>query len=296
MAVTAGYCPGQLSTTSAIGTDNCENPLWSSPRAMRKGAIIFGSVAGAIALGIIVVFYATSGAVETADSFFRAAAAGDMQKAKGFLAEGFTAETSDEELVAFLESSGLIDYREADWGGRSVDTSTGKLTGKVITSSGRTVPLTLTFVREGGDWKIYYIQRESSGLDLSAAQQVALPSREEAAALVNATTAEFAAAVSAGDFAEMHGSASGEFQAQVSLDQFEESFSEFVSQAIDLTILRDYEPMFTSDPALSAQNILRVEGYYPTEPSRAHFTYTYVHNGTAWKLLGIDFNIRPIER
>jgi hypothetical protein len=262
---------------------------------MKKALIILGSIA---ALGIIVfasVFFATSGAVDTADSFFKAAAAGDIEDAKLYLAEGFKSSTSDEELVAFLEGAGLLDYRESNWGGRSVDTSSGKLTGKVITRSGASIPLTITFVREDDAWKIYYIQREGAGVDVASAEEVRLPSRAEASQVVKSSTSDFAVAINAKDLSSLHAGASSEFQQQVSVEQLNEIFASFLTQDIDLTVLQDYEPMFTSDPALSADGVLRLEGYFPTTPSRAYFQYSYVHRDGGWQLLGINFKVKPVD-
>lgn len=262
---------------------------------MKKFFIVLGSVAAVLALILTVVFYATSGAVRTADAFFASVAHGDMETARGFLSTEFQSSTSDEELLAFIEESGLDEYVSSDWGGRAVDTSSGTLSGKVITRSGAAIPLTMTFVRENGQWKIYYIERESSGINLATKEQLALPDRKEASEIVQATTSAFAEAVNAKDLSGFHASASTQFQEQVPLEQLNEHFAAFLNQEIDLSILADFEPMFTADPALSADGVLRLEGYFPTTPSRAHFSYSFVHDGDGWKLLGIDFNVRPIE-
>lgn len=261
---------------------------------MKKALLILGCIIGIGVLVFAIVFYTTSGAVETADSFFKAAATGDVDRAKQFLAEGFKSSTSDEELMSFLEGAGLLDYRESKWGGRSVDTSSGKLTGKVLTESGGTIPLTITFVREDGAWKIYYIQREGAGVDTAAAEQIKLPTRAEASEIVKVTTDEFAQAVNAKDLGPMHANSALEFQQQVSLEQFNENFAPFLDGDIDLSVLQDFEPMFTSDPALSADGVLRLEGYFPTTPSRALFKYSYVYRDSDWQLLGINFTVAPV--
>jgi len=263
---------------------------------MKKALIILGSLA---AFGLIVfasVFLATSGAVDAADSFFRAAATGDFEGANLYLAEGFKSSTSDEELVAFLAGAGLLDYRESKWGGRSVDTSSGKLTGKVITQTGVSIPLTITFVREQGTWKIYYIQWEGAGVDIASSDEAKLPSRVDASQIVKATTGDFALAVNARDLSPLHSGASLEFQQQVSVEQLNENFAPFLMQDIDLTVLQGYEPMFTTDPALSADGVLRLEGYFPTTPSRAYFRFSYVYRDHHWQLFGINFNVTPVEQ
>lgn len=263
---------------------------------MKKILTVLGVIVLGIGVLIGVSFYATSGVAETADSFFKAVAGGNFNTARSHLSEEFKASTSKEEFQTFLEESALTEFAEASWHNRSVSIGSGTLEGEVTTKSGGTIPLTMDFVKEDSGWKIYSIQKPNAGLQNASNTNIAIPSKAEAAKIVNRTSLDFADAVNAKNFSEFHAQMAQEFKEQYSVAQFTEIFQPFLAQEQDLTVLQDVEPMFTSEPALSAEGVLQLEGYYPTTPSRGYFTYKYVHRFTSWKLISININFKPIER
>lgn len=117
-----------------------------------------------VLLGI--VFYATSGAAEAADEFFAATNAGEYERAQSFTSQRLRQSTTPDDLKAFVEESGLTDVADTSWSNRSIEGSTGELSGTVTTGSGGTIPMTILFVSENDEWKIdgFDIQ----GGDLSA--------------------------------------------------------------------------------------------------------------------------------
>jgi len=137
--------------------------------------------------------------VDVSDTFFKDVAAGDMQRARSYLAADFRATTSEDELRSFLGRSALLDYSQSHWSNRQVSIGgPGHLEGDVSTKSGGKIPLTLTFVKENGGWKIYSIQKSQAGLVAESGGQ-AIPSKTEAAKLAVDTTLSFARAVNAND-------------------------------------------------------------------------------------------------
>jgi hypothetical protein len=265
------------------------------PSLVKNILTVLGIIVLGIGVLIGVIFYATSGVVETADSFFKAVADGNFNTARSHLSEEFKASTSKEEFQAFLEESALTEFAEAFWHNRSVSIGSGTLEGEVTTKSGGTIPLTMAFVKEDSGWKIYSIQKSTAGLQSASNGSLAIPSKTEAAQIVDETTLDFANAVNAKDFSEFHAQMAKELKEQYSVAQLTQIFQPFISQELDLTVLQNFEPMFTSEPALSAEGVLQLEGYYPTTPSRAHFTYKYVYRFTSWKLISVNINLKPIE-
>ncbi len=87
---------------------------------------------------------------------------------------------------------------------------TGHLEGDVSTKSGGKIPLTLTFVKENGGWKIYSIQKSQAGLVAESGGQ-AIPSKTEAAKLAVDTTLSFARAVNANDLKAFYAQTAAEF-------------------------------------------------------------------------------------
>lgn len=254
-------------------------------------AVTAGLVVLTVAI-VVAVFFFTGGIVETADAFFQQVAEGNMDEAWTHLSADFKESTPRDELEAFLEDSSLAEYESASWNNRRVTPDTGTLEGTVKTPEGR-IPITISFVKEDDGWKIQSIEKEPTGIAQSA--EVSVPTLEESAALVKATTQEFAAAINNEDFSEFHKNIAVEFQEKLSPEEFAEVFAVFIEQEIDLSGLENLEPVFTSDPGLAADGTLHLEGYFPSTPSRTHFSYTYVHREEGWKLLGLDVNIKPIK-
>ena len=258
------------------------------------GCAVFAAVLVAIVvIGITAVFYLTSGAVDTADAFFTEVAAGNFSAARNFLSEEFKATTSAAELEAFLSKSSLLDYNEANWHNRSIENNTGSLEGEIITQSGGSIPLKMDFVKESDAWKILFIEKQNAGIATSS--ESVIPTKAESAELLRGTTREFGQALNNRDFSDFHAGLASEFQDKFSPDELMETFGTFIEQEIDLTLLEQYEPMFTLEPALSSEGVLQLEGYFPTTPSRTHFSYTYVVRSGSWKLLGINVDLKPVE-
>src|SRR5258708_39366756 len=102
--------------------------------------------------------------VDVSDTFFKDVAAGDMQRARSYLAADFRATTSEDELRSFLGRSALLDYSQSHWSNRQVSIGgTGHLEGDVSTKSGGKIPLTLTFVKENGGRNSLPIPKSQAG-------------------------------------------------------------------------------------------------------------------------------------
>lgn len=118
-------------------------------------------------------------------------------------------------------------------------------------------------------------------------------------ALVKETTADFAAAISAGDFTNMYEKASMDFKSTYTKDQLQNSFKDFIDKKRQvLPILAKAigtDPEFTSTPRVrNEQNldILVTEGKYETKPMPVTFNYEYVKRDGSWKLLVLKIYIR----
>ncbi len=118
-------------------------------------------------------------------------------------------------------------------------------------------------------------------------------------ALVKETTADFAAAISAGDFSNMYEKASMDFKSTYTKDQLQNSFKDFIAKKRQvLPILAKAvatDPEFTSTPRVRTEQkleILVTEGKYATKPMPVTFNYEYVKRDGSWKLLVLKIYIR----
>ncbi|MDI1240301.1 MAG: hypothetical protein PSX80_00075 [bacterium] len=118
-------------------------------------------------------------------------------------------------------------------------------------------------------------------------------------ALIKETTADFAAAISSGDFSNMYEKASMDFKSTYTKDQLQDSFKVFIAKKRQvLPILAKAiatDPEFTSTPRVRGEQnleILVTEGKYATKPLPVTFNYEYVKRDGSWKLLVLKIYIR----
>ena len=111
-------------------------------------------------------------------------------------------------------------------------------------------------------------------------------------ALVKETTADFAGAISTGDFSRLYNKASKDFQSTYTLQQTQDVFKEFVNKKrVVGPILAKaiaMEPQFSPEPSIRTEqglSILVANGKYPTKPVPTNFEYEYVKRDGSWKML-----------
>jgi Domain of unknown function (DUF4864) len=246
-----------------------------------------------ILLALVILFFVfqlTGGITKVADQFFSAVKEKDFTKAYSFTSQDFQASTSLEDLQRFLEGTALLDYQDASWGSRSVSGSQGELDGSIKTSSGGTIPVKITLVKENGGWKILNIHKADAGLLTD--QSLQLPAESVLIQLVNSTMQDLAQAINSKDFGNFHQKISRLWQSQITKEELYDIFQSFSDQNIDLTVLEGIDPVFSEKPLVNAENLLMLTGYYPTQPSVTYFTLKYTMEYPNWKLFGINVELK----
>lgn len=258
---------------------------------MKKVLVVLLVVLILVLLGLVLVFGMTSGMVNTADGFFRAAAGEDFSKAKPFLAEGFLAETSLEDLQVFMRQTGLGEYKKASWGERSVSSKgVGELDGTVETKAGGILPVHVTFVKEKGAWKILALKKTAVGASKEGPPP--MPADAELKALAADAVHAVALAINARDFGPFYNGIAKLWQAQTTKEELLKAFQPFVQQNIDLSVLRKIEPVLNAAPKINDEGMLVLQGYYPSTPSVVHFTTSFVYEHPKWALGGINLQVK----
>lgn len=123
-----------------------------------------GVFIAAIAAFVYLIFQMTSGVVETGDEFFAAAGSGNYEAAFALTSEDLQRETTVEGLAEYIETNGFDTVAETSWSSRSINNDTGSLSGSLTTRSGGTIPVQMSLVKEGDEWRISYIEKARSGL------------------------------------------------------------------------------------------------------------------------------------
>ena len=234
------------------------------------------------------VWRLTAGLATTADEFFLALKAQDFEKARTYLAEDFRAATSEQELQDFVARSALSNYASASWSSRSIENSTGTLEGVVETASGGSIPMSISLVREQGEWKIYTLRKLDAGIQ--SLQAGAMPSVADQVRLVRATTHDFADAVARKDFTAFHGKAAIMWQKQITPEELMKAMQSFVDSGADFRPLDGMQPTIKS-ASVDAEGAVIIEGSYPTTPNEFTFRNRYLFEAIDWKLIGINSKI-----
>ncbi len=258
---------------------------------MNRLVKIFIGIVVVFVLAILVMFYATSGMTNTADAFFAAVKDKNIALARSYLSEDFKASTDEKTLQDFLTRKTLIKFKKASWSNRQISGGRGELTGSITTESGGTVPIKLELIKENGNWLIYSIYKPEAGI--IAEESGKAPSEREEVALINESMETFAQSVNAKDFSEFYGYISNLWRRQISTQKLNEIFKPFMDRDINLLVLKNFSPIFDGQPTLDDNGILTIKGRYPTKPSSVMFEFSYVYEGTGWKLIGARVNIQP---
>lgn len=257
---------------------------------MKKLLKIVIGLAAVFAAAIIAAFWFTSGMVNTATAFLEALKDEDFAAARVHLSEEFKAGTDEAELKQFLSETALLQYQEASWSSRQFSGGQGELEGAVTTKSGGVIPLSLTFVKENGDWKIFGIRKAPAGLQV--AQAPGIPDKAGQAALVKRSMHDFAISVNRKSMEHFRSTVSRLWQKHITTEELDNVFGVTYGAGMDLTILDNIEPIIDPVAGLDEDGMLVLTGHFPTKPDQVHFEQTYLYEGIGWKLYGFFFDIK----
>ncbi|MDC7221332.1 MAG: hypothetical protein PQJ59_15455 [Spirochaetales bacterium] len=239
-------------------------------------------------------FSLKSQVVQITDSFFAAAQEGNWEEATSHLSEDFKASTETSELEDYLSKEGFLDFKEGQWPSRSASGGQKALSGSITTHSGRVIPLTINFIKEGNDWKIYSLEKPSSGLTETTdeTQSHPLPSGAEQMELVREAMHQFALAVNDQSMAQFHSYISHVWQQQFTIEDLDNSYGSLYNIGLDLTVIDNMEPLITTVPTITEEGVLVLTGHFPSQPNKVYFTQKFFYEGIGWKLLGFNISIK----
>jgi len=263
---------------------------------------------------VLAVFYFTRGMTGNVEAFFQAASENNTDEAYEFLSKDFQSGISKNEFVAFLITNSLNQYKSATWTSRSISGTIGSLVGTIKTKSGASIPLNLDMVKEENSWKIYSINKKSSGVPspklneisnrssstmakssqvISSVDKAGLPSKREQIEMINESMYIFAQSVKDKSMSSFHKHVSILWKKQHDVAKLDSTFSGFYKLGGDLRIIKNYTPVITNAPEIDDKGVLLIQGYYPTTPSRLTFSQKYIYEQSSWKLMGFTASLKP---
>lgn len=243
-----------------------------------------------VALAIAAVFYFTRGLVDVADDFFLALKENRPEAAYALTAPAFQDVTTQEDMLRYLRSVKLVDNTQASWSNRSFSGNQGQVSGTVESLSAGTVPVTLSFVKDDGNWKILNIDAVTPSM---GAASPSIPAEREQISLVREVTAVFADSVRNQNMDPLYGHISELWKNQTTPEELSGIFGGFYKFGDSISILENSTPQFDGPAAINENGILEIRGRYVTGPDTTTFSHKYIYEGLGWKLFGLNLQVIP---
>lgn len=268
---------------------------------MKRGCALAGAV---IVLGLAGVIYLvlrlTAPMVEEGEKFLGTLGSGSTEVAYGMASPTLRNSQTLDEFTRTVKAYGLDDFESASWSNRSITNDRGTMEGTAVTKSGGSVPLTMEMIKEDGTWRVLSIKGPQAGAstepiiaeETNSAPKPALPGADAAAALVLDSLLSFNDAIQTKSFDTFHAGLATLWKNQTTPVELLEKFQSFIDSGVDISPIKELEPVFHSPPALDEDGFLKLDGHYTTTPKKVHFTLRYDFGESAWKLVGIHVNVR----
>jgi hypothetical protein len=162
----------------------------------------------------------------------------------------------------------------------------------------------MAFSMENGEWKLsgFYVKLKKAedenitdaknGKSYPKTEKNNNASIQRYAKMVKNAIHTFAVSVNEKSMKRMYGYMGEKFRRQYSVEKFNKSFSSFISQSIDLTVLDPMNPIFDLPPRVNGRGELELKGHYETSPSILYFDLLYYRDNGEWKMSGMNIQIK----
>ena len=258
---------------------------------MKKGCLIaLGIGVALVALILLLVFGLTRGAVKAGNDFLDLLGAGKIAEAYESASPTLKSQQTGDAFERAVKQLGLTDFASASWSSRNIENDRAYLEGSAKTRSGGKIPLHMELMKESEQWKVYVLTVPQSGVSAEGGRKE-MPPDAKLKEMTRDSLLAFNQALQGKSFVKFHQQISTVWQQQITPEKFMEAFQSFIDNEIDLSAIREVEPIFDDPPAIDSDGILILKGYFPTQPRRVHFQLKYVYEHPAWKLLGVRVNV-----
>lgn len=248
--------------------------------------------------------------VQTANTFFANIGQGKIEDAYDSAAFAFKAALTPKAFEAIARDLGLTAKTvSCTWKEPAVHGDEAKLTGTVTGADGAQIPVTVTFIRERGLWRLFALRTPKDhgnafspanncfttvgkGISFNNAATRELPPESVIRRLVEDSLVQFNDAIQRRTFADFYNNISYSWQQQLTLHRLERAFQPFIDKQVNLGPLRGAIPVFDIAPVIDSDGLLIVIGHYPPQPHTVTFSLRYTYELPKWKLLGIDVGMK----
>jgi hypothetical protein len=259
-----------------------------------------------------IVFLSTRKLPKIANTFFSLIALGKIKEAYQSTAFEFQANTSQLDLVEFLQDNFLMNCKKGLWLYRSLRKNKSYIEGIIINKLGQQIKLRIYFIKPNKFWKIYAIEKLITGdyrvreaeflssglLENGKQKKPPLPTVTQAKQIVYDTLISLSETVETNNFTKFYSSISSLWQQQTSVTDLESAFQDFLDKQFRLSGIIISRINFIQPPVLNESNWLQLYGQIPDAvgyPSILDFNFQYIRESKTWKLVRIKINIEKFK-
>ena len=243
---------------------------------------------------------------QAANEFFLEIGENRLQKAYDNTTFSFQAQSSFKSFQAIAKELGLTAGTvSCTWAKEEPKGDDIKLTGEVMTASGTTVAISVTFLQERGAWRLYSLltpnhngKKEEDRFSLlgkgdafTRSVNQEMPNEQRLQVIVDHSVTLFGNAIRTRDFHEFYSKVSLEWQKQLTEKKLQGAFQPFIDAKVDINI-KGLQPVFDKPPEINSEGLLVLIGHYDTKPYVTTFRLRLTYEFPQWKLYGVEVQLR----
>ncbi len=254
--------------------------------------LVFLVVLGVVAFGLAVFF--TKDLASTADGFFKSIKNGNYSEAEKYLSVNFKRSTTLDQLKRVFPVSRFKDYKDCSFTTREANADgTGKLKGKINFEDGSAIPIEIALIKENDEWKIDHITLPRSGITTNPSANVNSQNKGDISVIVivKETMTRLGNAIATGYYSDFYSYTAPQFQNSVSLEKIEKAFEPFQSAPIDWKSVGSLNPVIQKKEK-DNRGVLKVLGYFPSQPKKVGFDFEYYKNNGKWQVVGVFIRLQ----
>lgn len=242
---------------------------------------------------------------QSADEFFLKIGESRLQEAYNNTTFSFQAQSSFKNFQAIARDLGLTAGTVAcNWTQEETKGADVKLSGDIMTASGTTVAISVTFIQERGAWRVYSLLTPNGGKKeedrfsllgkgdaFTRSVNLEMPNKQRIQEIVERSLILFGNAIKTHDFHEFYTKVSLTWQKQLTEKQLKTAFQPFIDAKVDINI-KDYTPVFDTPPEINSEGLLVLVGHYDTKPYVTTFRLRLTYEFPQWKLYGLEVQLK----
>jgi hypothetical protein len=238
------------------------------------------------------VLFLTKDMDQVSQDFFNALKNNDYNQAQTYLSNSFKANTPLEELKKFVEINGLNRVKDISWSSREYNGNKGVLKGTLTLDNNDKVPITIELIQNNSDWKIYYIKKDSAGIQKNEKRGETL-TKEEVLNLAKKIGNSFFKAMKQKDMVVMKPLFAQVLLNKYSINDINNAFKVSMESKLDWSIFNNQIPKIKSYKLNN--NILYLSFYYTILNPPMFFDIQLIKENNKWKIINIDVKQKEIK-